>query len=104
LDKDERGLFEAMLHRLQIMRQESEQQTVLLRQLCQAMDGLGSELSRMCSTIDANSQIGIGMVDGRVRGRGRRLPGSTSLSAQTAIATDLLAKAALNGSGKSAGK
>jgi hypothetical protein len=103
VDKDERGLFEAMLHRLQIMRQESEQQTALLRQLCQAMDGLGLEIGRLSNTMEG-AATGIGT-------RNRKPPGPSqpvlaSLSAQAALAKDLLARsqASFNGSGKAAGK
>jgi hypothetical protein len=66
VDKDERGLFEAMLHRLQVIRQETEQQTAILRQLCQAMDGLGNEIGRMVNALDR--------ADLPVAPKGRELP------------------------------
>lgn len=100
MDKDERGLFEAMLHRLQIIRQESEQQTAILRQLTQAMDGVGLEIGRLAGALEPGN------------GRSRKLPAApqaalASLSAQAALAKDLLARAqgpSLNASGKLGGK
>ncbi len=108
MDKDERGLFEAMLHRLQIMRQESEQQTALLRQLCQAMDGLGQEVGRLTTAIENSGAT----ESGATSARGRRSAGVShgavgGLSAQAALAKDLLARSqagTLNASGKSLGK
>ena len=105
MEKDDKGLLEAMLHRLQIMRQESEQQTALLRQLCQAMDGLGAEIARLANTNEAAALAA-------TAGRGRRpsqqaQPALASVSAQAALAKDLLARSqggGVNGSGKSSGK
>jgi hypothetical protein len=100
VDKDERGLFEAMLHRLQVIRQETEQQTAILRQLCQAMDSLGLEIGRMANALEP--------ADTRGRKTAKTAqPGVAALSAQAALAKDLLARAqtpALNVSGKHAGK
>lgn len=108
MEKDDRGLFEAMLHRLQIMRQESEQQTVLLRQLCQAIDGLGLEVGRLSTTFETASAGGTGSGTARSRRAvGAAQPALASLSAQAALAKDLLARApgaSLSVTGKSAGK
>lgn len=105
MEKDEKGLLEAMLHRLQIMRQESEQQTALLRQLCQAMDTLGSEIARLANTNES------AVLAASSAGRGRKPAGSAqpalaSVSAQAALAKDLLTRsqAGFNGSGKSLDK
>lgn len=102
MDKDERGLFEAMLHRLQIMRQESEQQTALLRQLCQAMDGLGLEIGRLANSAETAAPGSAG----RSRKSPPPQPALASLSAQAALAKDLIAKSqtSFNGSGKPSGK
>jgi hypothetical protein len=102
MDKDERGLFEAMLHRLQIMRQESEQQTALLRQLCQAMDGLGLEIGRLANSAEAP----VSANTGRARKSQSPQPTLASLSAQAALARDLIARTqtAFIGSDKPSGK
>lgn len=99
MDKDERGLFEAMLHRLQIIRQESEQQTAILRQLTQAMDGVGLEIGRLAGALEPGN--------GRSRKTSAPQAALASLSAQAALAKDLLARTqgpALNASGKLGGK
>ncbi|MBN8903465.1 MAG: hypothetical protein J0H57_20770 [Rhodospirillales bacterium] len=101
MDGDDRGLLEATLHRLQIMRQESEQQTALLRQLCQAVDSVGLEIGRLSTAIETGGK----------RGRKPAAPQAAlaSLSAQAALARDLLTRAqsyqpnGINGSGKPAG-
>lgn len=106
VEKDDRGLFEAMLHRLQIMRQESEQQTALLRQMCQAIDGLGLEIGRLSTTVETVT----GAADGHARKRrsaNGAQPALGSLSAQAALAKDMLGRAhvaALSVSGKTGGK
>lgn len=104
MDKDDKGLLEAMLHRLQIMRQESEQQTALLRQLCQAMDGLGAEIARLANTNEA-AALAANAARGR-RSNAPAQPALASVSAQAALAKDLLARSqgGVNGSGKSSGK
>jgi hypothetical protein len=55
VDKDERSLLEAMLHRLQLIRQENEQQTAILRQLCQAIENVGLEIGRMANGLEPAS-------------------------------------------------
>ncbi|MBN8873664.1 MAG: hypothetical protein J0H67_12570 [Rhodospirillales bacterium] len=84
MDEVDRGLLEAMLHRIQIMRQESEQQTALLRQLCQAVDSVGLEIGRLSTALETGK-------------RGRKAPAPqaalASLSAQAALARDLLSRA-----------
>ncbi len=100
MEKDERGLFEAMLHRLQIIRQETEQQTAILRQLCQAMDSLGLEIGRMANAMEPTD------TPGRKTAKSSQAA-PASLSAQAALAKDLLARArapSLNAPGKSGGK
>lgn len=108
MDKDERGLFEAMLHRLQIIRQESEQQTALLRQLCQAIDGLGLEVGRLGHRMEATAAIETASTTARRRrSTNGTQPALGSLSAQAALAKDLLGRAhvaSLSVSGKSADK